>query len=111
MPRTPVAIFDPALTGTNFVPTAIDQPNGMIVPNFSASMRLEIKNTAGSTLTVTLKKLPCPTCGDTTDRTVTIATTATADVGKLNPAIFGQADGSLWVDFSAGAAGTIAALR
>jgi hypothetical protein len=106
--------------------TAIDQANGMTIalasgaiPAQSGADRLilYVQNTAGSTKTVTVKAGGNTTNdpsspaflagkGDLVTGNLS-ATTGTAFIGPFEAARFCQSDGSVSIDFSSGATGTI----
>jgi hypothetical protein len=101
--------------------TTIDQANGMnvvlastAVPAAGSSQHLilQVTNSAATSKVVTLRAGVNPPAMRSAigDLSVTIATTATAFIGPLEPGRFVQTDGSVNVDFATGTTGTINAL-
>jgi hypothetical protein len=108
MPRTPIPVFTPSSSGQVLAGVAVDQANGMIIPSGGPQTRIVYNNSGAAAADVIIAMVTaCPTCQVHTDKHVTVAPATMTAVGNLNPVLYGQQDGSFWVDFTAGAAGTI----
>ncbi len=111
MARTVLAVQDTALAGLTPVYTAADAVNGMQFLNDGKTI-LHIKDTGVGACTVTLTT-PAKVGGlDVADPTIVVpATTGDKMSSTLNPTLFNQADGNVYVDFSTATGVTVAALR
>lgn len=112
MARTTLTAIDPTLAGVNLTYTNVDQPNGNQVA-FGRKPLLNVKNTGGGACTVTVRANGVKFGGVTIPHvTVNVpATTGNVLIGDLDPSVFMQSDGNIYVDFSTGTGVTIAALE
>jgi len=112
MPRTALTPIDPTLAGVNLAYTNVDQANGNQVA-FGRKPMLNVKNTGAGACTVTVRANGVKFGGVTIpDVTVSVpATTGNVLIGDLDPAVFMQSDGTIYIDYSTGSGVQIAALE
>lgn len=112
MARTSLAVTQITVAGTTPSYSAADSANGMALASNNGNTWLHVKNTGGSPCTVTLTT-PYTVGGvAVTDPTVSvIATSGDKLIGPLDPTVFNQADGTVYVDFSTSSGVTVAAFR
>lgn len=89
---------------------AADQANGMSFPN-DGNTTLRVKNAGGSPITVTVASVAC-SHGRTSDIVqVVAATTGDVLIGPLEPSLFNQSGGVVFVDFTSATSVTVAAVK
>ena len=109
MARTALSVQEIDLTGLS--PTYSDaNADGHSITN-TGDVFLHVKNASASDITVTCQT-PAKIEGiDIAEITVTVAASGEKMIGPFNPTIFNQSDGSVYVDYSATASVTVAAVR
>lgn len=111
MARTTLSVQDTTLAGLTPTYTAVDAANGMQFAN-DGNVILHFKNGGGGAITVTLQTPGKVSGVDIVDPTVTVpATNGDKMVRTLDPSVFNQADGNVYLDFNTGIGGTAAAIR
>lgn len=114
MARTSIAVTTIAPAGVTLATTAVDQPNGMKVPapTVDGMTVLQVTNTDTSPHTVTVRAgSPVLGTGTWPDLSTSVPASSTKFFGPFESARVLQADGTIWVDFQLGHAGTVAALQ
>ena len=100
MSRTALAVQTIAPNGAAALTTVTpDAANGMYWPNTGHEELVVVNNDAASK-TVTIHSVPC-SHGRTGDMVLTVLAGAVEFVAPLDPAIWNQSDGTVYVDFSA----------
>lgn len=108
MARTVIDVFSVGLNSSVAVtPTAIDPTNDMSLAASRDDLTLVVTNSHETdALTCTLKAV-----NGQSDLAVSVAAGATKAIGNIESARFKKADGTIDVDFGAGATGAIFAIK
>lgn len=112
MARTQLTVSDATLTGAATTYSAVDATNGNYFINTGAE-QLIIKNGSASSITVTVKSVPC-SHGRTGDAIVTVPASGERLVGPFPRELFNQPKpnhNNVDIDFSAGTSVTAAVIK
>lgn len=113
MPRTSIPITTVGFQqGTTHAYTAADSTNGMMFTNDGMTI-LVVKNASGASINVTVNAVP-DEAGRSVNYVQAVGAGAEATIGPLRPAWWNQRNtdtGKVYVDFSASASVSVAALR
>lgn len=112
MARTTLTAIDPTIAGANVTYSNADAGNGNDV-QFDTDLLLLVKNTDGSSHTITLKANGRKVSGIAiADQTFTVgATTGHIAIDDIDRAFFCQSDGKLQLDWSAATGMTICVIK
>ena len=108
MPRTVLAAQAMAISGLKPVYTAANVDGHSVANN--GEMFLHVKNAAVADITVTLVSIPDP-WGRVGDRAVVVPDGEELMIGPIPPLLYNQADGTVYVNFTAVTSVTVAAIR
>jgi len=116
MPRTVINVLTPARNAAAVdADTVIDQANGMYIPATAPTRDILVRvvNSFAGAKTVTFRAgvNPPATSAGQGDLTVSLAQAATPVHFHIESARFAQANGTINVDFEAGATGKITVIR
>lgn len=101
LPRTALAVLPATHTGVTVAFTASDQVNGTLFANDGRTI-LVVHNGSGAPLVVTvIATLVVDMNLQVPNRVVTVPNGANIILGTFPQDVYGQADGSIWVDCSA----------
>lgn len=115
MARAPRSIQPVVRTGLQPVYTAVDSANGEQIAHDGSPFFLHVKNTGGGVCNVTprLNTAIATQLGATVTEPVIAVPATTGDrmIGPFPPALYQQADGNLYVDYSTPTGVTAAAIK